>query len=471
MNRSRGIAIDLRRCVVYVLVVLTFQLSTAENGHAQDRNDSQAKTDATTEEVSQMKVAAIVTTFFSDSHASHIVSKFLQGFPTDDELVAPHSKIASLYIDQIHEGDVGRQIAHKFDIPIYESIRGALTLGTNELAVDAVLLIAEHGDYSISQLGQEMLPRRYFFEQIVGVIGQSDRTIPIFSDKHFAYRWEDAKWMYDTTKAMQIPFWAGSAMPVVWRNPNWEHPMGEAIDEAMVVSFHMVERYGFHALEILQSNVERRRGGETGVRAVQCLSGEDVWKAEQQGKWSLKLANQALVQIENGPGELDPTKVRNPHVFLIEYVDGLQAAVLMLGDGYIRKHSYAQQRDGTIDALEYNTQSGGRVLAFGYMALNIDRFFRSGILPNAIERTYLTTGMLEAAMISRGRGGERVETPHLESIQYQPRETAVRPSNPRPVGLSLMVWPKLEPGATPAATSIRTNRDGTIGGRKSQNER
>ncbi len=52
------------------------------------------------------------------------------------------------------------------DIPLYESIRAALTLGGEELAVDAVLLIGEHGDYPRSELGQEMLPQRYFFEQI-----------------------------------------------------------------------------------------------------------------------------------------------------------------------------------------------------------------------------------------------------------------------------------------------------------------
>ncbi len=187
-------------------------------------------------------IAAIVTTFFPNSHAGVLVDKFLRGFPTDEGLIPPRTEIVSLYIDQIHERDVGRQIAHEFDIPLYESIRAALTLGDDKLAVDAVLLIGEHGDYPRSELGQEMLPRRYFFEQIAGVIGETGLPIPIYNDKHLSYRWDDAQWMYETARKMNIPLWAGSALPVVWRQPNWEHPQGQSLDQALVVGFHMVER-------------------------------------------------------------------------------------------------------------------------------------------------------------------------------------------------------------------------------------
>lgn len=410
----------------------------------------------------RMRVAAIVTTYFPNSHAGVLVDKFLRGFPTDEGLIAPRTQIASLYIDQIHQRDIGRQIAHAYRIPLYESIRAALTLGGDKLAVDAVLLIGEHGDYPKSALGQEMLPRRYFFEQIAGVIGEADRPIPVYNDKHFSYTWESAKWMYETARAMRIPFWAGSAMPVVWRQPNWEHPEGQPLDRALVIGFHMVERYGYHALEILQSQVERRSGGETGVRSVQCLTGEAVWRAGSQGQWSWPLANTALSRIEGGPGQLDPKQVDDPHVFLIEYVDGLKAAVLMLGDGYVRKFAYAEQRGTATDALEYHSDSGPTHAAFGYLGLNIDDFFVSGIPPSPVERTYLTTGMIEAAMISRSRGGQRIETPHLAAIHYRPVVRTHRPSGPRPSGASIAEWKVLEPGATPAAQSIPTGRDGTV---------
>ena len=413
----------------------------------------------------QKKIAAIVTTYFPGSHADVLVGKFLSGFPTDDGVVYPRMTIASLYIDQKHERDIGLQVAHQYNIPVYESIRAALTLGGDTLSVDAVLLIAEHGDYPKSSLGQEMLPRKYFFEQIMGVIGESNLPIPIFNDKFFSYRWEDTHWIYETAKTMKIPLWAGSAMPVVWRNPEWTHIKGTPIDEAIVIGMHMIERYGFHALEILQSQVERRTGGETGVLSVQCFSGPAVWQSAVEGKWSLLLANAALQSIQDGPKILDPAQINDPHVFLIEYCDGLKGTVLMLGDGFLKSFAYAE-KNGTQTpvGVEYRSKSGPANAAFSYLGLNIEDFFLTNIPPNPIERTYLTTGILEAALISRKLGGIRVETPHLAEIKYQAIGQPRRPSSFPASGASSAEWNTLTPGSTAAAVPIPTKRDGTVRG-------
>ncbi|MDA0660846.1 MAG: hypothetical protein O2931_04365 [Planctomycetota bacterium] len=411
------------------------------------------------------KIAAIVTTYFPNSHAGVLVDKFLRGFPTDDGVVPPRMTIASLYIDQIHEQDIGRQVAKQFDVPLYESIRDALTLGGETLAVDAVLLIGEHGNYPKSKLGQEMLPRRYFFEQILGVIGESHRAIPVFNDKFLAYRWDDAHWMYETSKSMHVPLWAGSSLPVVWRSPNWEHPAETPISEALVLGMHMVERYGFHALEILQSQVERRTGGESGVRSVQCLSGDAVWQAGQEGRWSETLANAALHSIQDGPQHLDPSQIDDPHVFLIEYCDGLRAAVLMLGDGFLKSFAYAEtSQSAAPTALEYISATGPANAAFSYLGLNIEDFFLTQSPPSALERTLLTTGILEAALISRHQNGARIETPHLEKIQYKPFGNPRRPQATHPSNASTAEWNVLEPGKTPAAESIPIVRNGTVRG-------
>ena len=77
----------------------------------------------------------------------------------------------------------------------------------------------------------------------------------------------------------------GSSLPVHWRSPDFDHPRGAPLDAALSTGFHMLERYGFHALEALQCQVERRAGGETGVRAVACLSGDEVWRAADAGRW------------------------------------------------------------------------------------------------------------------------------------------------------------------------------------------
>jgi hypothetical protein len=94
------------------------------------------------------KIAAIVTEYRPGSHADVIVGKFLQGFPTDDGLLKPRVEIASLFLDQVPDVDMGMGIAAEFGVPVYDSINAALCLGGKELAVDGVLLIGEHGDYA-----------------------------------------------------------------------------------------------------------------------------------------------------------------------------------------------------------------------------------------------------------------------------------------------------------------------------------
>ena len=409
------------------------------------------------------KIAAIVTSYPPLSHASAIVTKFIRGFPTDEGLISPRTKIVSIYIDQIHENDIGHQIAYMHDITVYESIRAAMTLGTENLQVDAVLIIGEHGDYPKNGLGQEMLPRKYFFEQVVGVMNESDRIVPVFSDKHLSYNWQDAAWIYETACDMGIPFWAGSAIPVSWRNPNFEHLLNEPLDDSLVLGFHMLERYGFHAIEGLQCQVERRPGGETGVKSVRCLSGYQVWESAKRGLWSQDLGNHAISALLEGPGNLDPSQIDNPHVFLIEYSDGLRGSVLMLGDsGLISSFAYAGRLDDKVNSFEYTLGSHSNTPVFGYLGLNIEDFFLTSSPPSPLERTYLTTGILEAAMLSNNRSGEIVETPYLD-ISYVPFEKSVRrPDGVLPSGASKEPLILPEPGKSHGSVSVPISNDGTV---------
>jgi len=56
------------------------------------------------------RVAVICTSYFAGSHADVLVSAFCNGCPTDEGVLAPRFQVASMYIDQIHEDDIGRQV-------------------------------------------------------------------------------------------------------------------------------------------------------------------------------------------------------------------------------------------------------------------------------------------------------------------------------------------------------------------------
>ena len=236
-----------------------------------------------------MRVAAIATIYHPKSHADVIATKFMKGMSTDEGLMPPEADLVSLYIDHVLENDIGVGLAQEYGVPIYPSIRRALHAGAAKLDVDAVLLIGEHGDYPWNERGRHMYPRRYFFEQIAGVFAESGRSVPVFSDKHLAYDFRDAQWMWDRAEELAIPLMAGSSLPLAWRSPWLEHPKETPIEEALSIGYGGIEAYGYHALETLQCMVERRSGGEQGggVGAVprrgRCVArprrGAVVWRA------------------------------------------------------------------------------------------------------------------------------------------------------------------------------------------------
>lgn len=383
------------------------------------------------------KIAAVITTFYPNSHADVILTKFVKGFPTDEGLLQPNVDIVSMYMDQIHENDIGMKLAEEHDIPMYRSIPQALYLGGRELAVDGVLSIGEHGDYAWNEKEQHLYPRRYFFEQICGVLAVSGRSVPVFNDKHLSYNWRDAKWMYDRAGELRVPFMAGSSVPLFWRDPWLEHALETPIEEALMISYGGLESYGYHGFEALQAMVERRRAGETGIAAVQCLEGEAVWQAGDEGLWSRELAEAAVVLVdkkEHLEGSVEELCDR-PAAFLIHYADGLCAAVLQLNSsrGYIRGWSYAARVDGEVQATGLHC-CNEPFPHFSYLSLNVQEMFLTGEPQYPVERTLLVTGALDALMDSRYRGQVRVETPHLDVTYRAPEKAPIRPTGPRPAG-------------------------------------
>jgi hypothetical protein len=372
------------------------------------------------------KVAAVVTEYRKNSHADVIVGKILEGYNQEGG-DGPNLKLVSIYVDQFPEKDLSRDLAKKHGFKIYETIEATLTHGGKELAVDGVLCIGEHGKYPTNDRGQILYPRRKFFEAVIDVFAKTKRSVPVFNDKHLAATWDDARWMYDKAKEHFVPFLAGSSLPVTWRRPELKLAKDCNIAEAVMVGYGPIEGYGFHALEALQCMVERRKGAETGVKAVQCLQGDDIWKAQDQGRWTPQLLHAALAMVPShakGDYRTMTAKDKDAAVFLIEYRDGFKAAVPMLngwlyeGDGGAMCFA-TQIGDDKPVACQFYLQQPEPFAHFGYLLRAIDNMIQTGHAPYPVERTLLTTGILDAAMISKSDKNRRVETPYLD-INYKP---------------------------------------------------
>jgi hypothetical protein len=227
--------------------------------------------------------------------------------------------------------------------------------------------------------------------------------------------------MYDTARELRIPFMAGSSVPVAWHKPPVRIPAGAQVEAAVAIGYGGIEAYGFHSLEGLQFVLEQRAGGETGVKAVQVLSGEAVWKAAADGRWSRPLLDAALaVSAETKTGRPEDN-VKEPVAFLAEYTDGFTAAMVMLR-GHSGDFSAAVRLHGQQEPVAslFWLQDGKPFGHFMRLSEAVQQMFLTGKPTYPVERTLLTTGILDAAMNSLHQGGKPLETPHLEQIRYTP---------------------------------------------------
>ncbi len=368
------------------------------------------------------RIAAIVTEYRLNSHADVIVGRLFEGYDWDGRRQAPRVRVVSMYTDQVPKNDMSRSMAARHNVTIYPTVREALTLGGDMLAVDGVVLVGEHGNYPDNEKGQKLYPRYPLFRQIVEVFRQSKRSVPVFSDKHLSTDWDKAKWMYDQSRELRFPFMAGSSLPVTWRHPPLELDLGTPVERAVVTFYGPKEAYGFHALESLQCMVERRKGGETGIAAVQCLEGPAVWRWTDSNPFMSRLLENAIARSESRKPGSPRDSVKQPILFLLEYRSGLSAAVYML-NGYSRDATFSADVHGRPEPLstEFWLQNGRPFSHFSALVHYIEQMLVTGRPAYPVERTLLTTGALAALMDSSYQGGKRLETPHLEVAYHAPK--------------------------------------------------
>ncbi|MBK8503780.1 MAG: hypothetical protein IPL46_17150 [Saprospiraceae bacterium] len=385
-------------------------------------------------------IAFIANIYRNSAHADVIGTKLFVGIPADERMVEPKVKIASMWIDQIGDNDTGIRIGEMNGIKIYPTLEEALCLGGDDLAVDGVIFIGEHGEYKYNRLGQKMYPRMNYVERIFREIDASGRSVPVFSDKALSYSWLDSKWIYDRSKELNVPMMAGSSLPYCWRDPALEHPIGSRITEAVAIGYASLDAYGFHVTEILQCMVERRKGGETGVTSVHGLKGEAVWTAIDSGRISQKLVEAACDKIRGKATGSMRELVKMPYAVQVNYSDGTKGAILMLDEYVNQGWGYAADVEGETVATEFVLDHSMSYSHFSYLALNIQEFMDSGKPTAPIERNLLTSGIIDMGIRSLDERREK-QTPFL-NIKYSAEGfDTIRPTSPRPTGQSIGPWP------------------------------
>lgn len=384
------------------------------------------------------RVAFLGTEVRTLSHAQHFLDRMTLGYSWAGRWVAPRVEVASVYVDQAPEGDLAPGRIARFGLKRYPSVEEALTLGGSGLAVDGVVIIAEHGNYPKSEMGQVLYPRYEFFKSAVKVFERSGRSVPVFNDKHLSTTWARCVEMVDDSRRLGFPFLAGSSLPVTWRLPQIDLPYDTPLVESVCVGYGTPDSYDFHGLETAQCMSERRRGGETGIRRVLALKGPAMWEAlaapdrEPTRRLMVAALNRShnLPVVTGYPSDavtFDWARKALPDTtaYFIDHVGGFRTTLFLAP---IRDFNYAGLADDgrVVSCQMYLPMPGhGSTTAdfFNPLVRHIEDLVIDRKTPYPIERTLLTSGMVIAGVESLHRGQVPVETPEMAVAYRAPVES------------------------------------------------
>ncbi len=365
------------------------------------------------------RIAVLVSYWaFPRSHADWIVNKLIDGYWWDGAYMPSRVEVVSVYIHQLEESPLGQKVAKAKNIPVFKTVDEAVTLGGKELAVDGVVIVAEHGNYRTDLKGHWLLPRWWIYQQVIRVFEQSKRSVPVFNDKHLSYNWDEAKWMFDKSRELNFPLTGGSSIPTYYRKPEIELDIDTPIKNSIVLADAPDEGAIFHAIDVLQCFTERRKGGETGVRSVQSIRGPETWEWVKRNPWAAKLVDSVAKNFELKQGYFQENAQAN--LCIVEYNDGTKAAVIS-GHGV-----------GWTWAGEIEGRSEPTIISMLGWPGPFDQYHASNSQPHWIiemmvtkkepfnaERLLLSTGITNHYMDSNWENGRysavgrRVETPFM----------------------------------------------------------
>jgi hypothetical protein len=375
------------------------------------------------------KIAFLLEEFSKPSPAQQLVDRFLAGYVTDGEFRRPPFEDASAYVILSNNPPELEQRTKDFKLMVAPRAEAAVE------GADAVVIVSRKpGALANERLVQIALER-------------APEGGACFVHGALANSLERARKFAGLARSRQIALLAGTPLCVTWRLPEVELSPAAPLSEALIVvqaspspgqtsppvppsSLRGAE---LHALEGLLPVIERRRGGESGVRSVRFLEGKELWKAGDKGNWSWPLLASALSRSHSPQGDpvldgrtqdlaglgLVPKLARNPRGWLIEHRDGLRSAILVL-DGVVADFNFAvRAQDRSIVCAQLYRAPAPAEQHFSRLAAVMEDFFRTGEAPWPIERNTLIAGLLEGFSQPSSRTGKVVPTPGLEVV-YQP---------------------------------------------------
>lgn len=383
-------------------------------------------------------VAFLGTEVRRHSHAQHFLDRLTAGYSWGGRWQKPRVDVASVFIDQFPDGDLGKQRIAKHNLKQLDNIADCLTLGGHDLAVDGVVIIAEHGKYPDNEKGQKRYPRYDWFKQVVKVFEKTGKSVPVFNDKHLSTEWNECAEMVADSKRLGFEFLAGSSLPVTVRFPSIDMPYNADLKESVCVAYGGVDSYDIHALETAQCMSERRRGGEVGAKSVRALKGPSVWEVLDRSDREItrKLVTSALTRSHNlpvdggfptGPVTYEWAKKTfpDPTAYFIEHLDGFRTTMILTRIQDFNYAGYLASGDVISCQMYLPMPTHGSTTAdfFNPLTRHIEDLVINNKANYPVERTLLCSGMVIAGVNSLHKGQKKIDTPHLNVRYTSPEES------------------------------------------------
>lgn len=363
-------------------------------------------------------IVFLLEEFALQTAGQQLLDRLLMGYPRDGEFQQPTKRrVTACLTDRKPNAELERR-AKDFGLARAEHSIEALA------KADAVVVVP---------VQSEPTDREHL---IATALQGAPNDCPVFVYGPLGSGLDAAQRHVDLAASRGLPLLAGTELPVTWRLPPVDVKPGTPLTDALVVVQGGSPRAELDALECLLPVIERRAGGETGVRRVQRLEGDALWKAGERKRWSWALLAAALSRSDSPQGDavkdgrtqdlvglgLVRQLARHPHGWLVEHRGGLRSALLVL-DGVVADYNFAvMTASREIISAQILRPPAPAQQAFSNLAAVVEDFFRTGKPLWSAGRSMLEAGLLDAFARLQTQGKSETKTPDL-AIRYQPEKS------------------------------------------------
>jgi hypothetical protein len=378
------------------------------------------------------KVVFLLEEFSTPSPSQQLLDRFLMGYPRNGLFHKPAISEISAYLPPTSEAGFGMRAAD-FGLKIAPIVEQAVD------RADAVVIASRrHGAVANDR-----------FAEIA--VARAPEGSACFIHGALSSNWERGRALAKLAASRRIALLAGTPLSVTWRLPEVDLPRDTALAEALIVAQTnplpsqaqnsaqpgpqgTLAGAELNALEGLLPVIERRGGGEAGIRSVRLFEGEDVWRAGDRKLWSWPLLAAAISRSHSPQGDpvldgrtqdltglgLLSKLARRPQAWLLEHRDGLRTSILVL-DGVVGDFNFAvRAADGRVFSAQLFRAPPPLEQHFSLLAAAVEDFFQTRKSPWPLERNLLIAGLLEAFRNPATRSGKAVATPELH-LSYSVR--------------------------------------------------